>query len=225
MASPHVQRILASHNYYELLRLTPAECEAGSHYVEAAYARLAEQVHPEHCRDPRAREAFALLEKARVVLRDPMRRADYDIALPQLRHPLGQVRIHRAPPRAAEGLSFHACLWLPIVIGIYLLPWLWSTFSSGITRDKLKGVLQFEATPGVQWWQGRSPRYHVSYFVPLAWLEGTLGGGMAQSEFEQRLGRVADELWLEHLTIQCEVEKNVIGREGRQCAKRQRCDE
>jgi hypothetical protein len=119
-----------------------------------------------------------------------------------------------------------------LVIGFILLvlqgnvnfSYFFHIFSNSVSRKKLKGVLTFDPTPGIQTWQGRSLKHNVDFFVPMWWLDTTMGVGLGRNELVERLGAVADELWIEHLAIQCELEKNTIGKEGQRCAKRKKYD-
>jgi len=102
---------------YELLRLsrdaTPAE-------VQQAYRRAAQASHPDHMpRDPEAGLRFAALTAAYDTLRDPRRRASYDLA-----HPRMPARPPRPvpPPR----LPVSAPRWQPYPPGPGRRPALWA---------------------------------------------------------------------------------------------------
>jgi hypothetical protein len=109
---------------------------------------------------------------------------------------------------------------IALMLSEFAVSWITDLFSNQFTRKHLKGILTFQNLPGVQTFQQRSPRHNIEYFVPVWWLENELTGHFRPSVLSSKLGKVADELWIEHLDIQCEVEKNALGKEGRQCNKR-----
>jgi hypothetical protein len=169
-------------------------------------------------------------------LRDPSRRSDYDVSLPSSSRnrpspPEGQPHLyrgqnqHNVAPNPSELLRRFA----PILFLLVLFTFLHSGFSfrslfeftsNRISRKYLKGVLTFEAQPGIASFQEKSPRHGVNYFVPVWWLQSELSARLNHAELAGKLGKVADEMWIEYVNIQCELEKNIIGKEGRQCAKR-----
>jgi curved DNA-binding protein CbpA len=208
MRSLEVDRILSSPNYYSMLQVTPEQCVTNPESINASYFQMGQQLAPDVCTDPRARQAFTRLSRARHTLLDPEHRSDSDLSLRN--------------QQSWQSNRLFDCLAPVIVLVIGLLLWP-SAFNVGditsqkLLRKHLKAVLKFEPIPEVQTWQQKSLEHGVQYYVPTWWLENELNERMSRDKL---VWKIADELWIEHLDIQCEVEKNVIGQEGRQCAKR-----
>lgn len=94
-------------------------------------------------------------------------------------------------------------------------------FSEGPSRSSLKGVITFDPSEiGPRSTQRVSEKYNVRYFIPDWWLEEH------RHQFEpstfEKIDEIADELYTEELRIKCELEKNVLNKEGPQCSKKEK---
>jgi curved DNA-binding protein CbpA len=70
-----IERVLTAPDFYAVFDL-PRDCSADD--VKRSYRMLAQVLHPDHCRDPRATEAFQRLSEANRTLSDTTARRDYD---------------------------------------------------------------------------------------------------------------------------------------------------
>jgi hypothetical protein len=216
-----IQRILSARNYFEVLGLSPTQCNNPTS-VRLAFQELASPLRPDRCDDPEAGRALEILSQANSVLGNPARRAQY-LAKFQAR----DRAFHHQTDAALPSLTTFLFRFLPALffIGVFLLlqsgPRI-SWFFSGpkITRSAVKGILNFEPLKDVETWQRNSAVHRVQYFVPIWWVQSAVHGGMNQIEVGHRLDAVADEMWIEYLDIQCEIEKNVVGKEDKMCRKR-----
>lgn len=80
---------------YAILQVHPS---AEPEVIEAAFNRLAFKYHPDRNKSPQATEVMKRLNRARDILRDPVKRAEYDRRR-KLR-PTSQERVRQAPQRA-----------------------------------------------------------------------------------------------------------------------------
>ena len=223
-----VERILKETNLYRVLGVTVQECEEGERPVKQAFHRIAKVVHPDRCDHPRAAEAFQRASYAYEVLRDPQKREQYDQFGEEGKPEPRPRPERRRQPREQENFKpWQACWTMVFLILMALAPNVkavvrgWSG-AYGVNRNALKGMIVFEAQPGHA--QRQSQKYKVQYYVPSWWMANHVQG-LARREWEKMLGqldKVADEFYEEELEINCELEKNRLGREGNSCAKRKR---
>jgi hypothetical protein len=225
-AREQIQRILSAANHFEVLGLSPAQCNDPTS-VRRAFQELSSPLRPDRCDDPDAARALELLCQANTVLGNSSARAQYLARLRAPRNAGGAdgafCRQTGAASPSLTGLLPGLLPMLLIVAGLLVHAGGGvSSFFGGpkVNRGTLKGILSFQPLTGVEAWQRSSRTHRIKYFVPVWWVEGVVRGGMGQHELVGALDSVADEMWIEHLQIQCEIEKNIVGKPDKMCSKR-----
>lgn len=88
-------------------------------------------------------------------------------------------------------------------------------FSNPASRKNLKGIIYFGSQPSSEYLQRHTKKYKAKYFIPNWWINSQRG------DLRRRIlidaDSVADDLYEEELKINCELEKNQLGREGSKC--------
>lgn len=91
-----------------------------------------------------------------------------------------------------------------------------SIFMPLITRKNLKGIMSFEELRGVSCTRRMSSKFQISYYLPNWWINSNRNQFYSSSSFK-KLDNLADQMWIEEAQIRCELEKNQIGKEGKDC--------
>lgn len=94
-------------DYYKILQVAP---EASDDVIEAAYRTLARRYHPDSPAAGASEEKMKELNRAYYILRDPIRRAEYDEERRQSASPPAQV--YSAPPAPVSRPPFTTPAWL-----------------------------------------------------------------------------------------------------------------
>ncbi|OHT13422.1 hypothetical protein TRFO_16402 [Tritrichomonas foetus] len=90
-------------------------------------------------------------------------------------------------------------------------------FFNPISKDSLQGVLSFSPQNQGQTMKLNCKKYGVSYYIPSWWVN-SIGQDIIVKN-RNKLNHIAEEMYVEELIIQCELEKNQLGKEGPKCAK------
>jgi hypothetical protein len=78
------------------------------------------------------------------------------------------------------------------------------TFLSATTRD-LRGVISFEETDRNSRWTSAFPG--VAYSLPEWWITEKVPDSWCAESLLRYIDKIASELWVEKLAIECELEK------------------
>lgn len=218
-----VERIIRETNLYRVLGVSIQDCD-NPDALKSALRKREKLVHPERCDHPGAVEALARLRHAYDVLSDPEQRDKYDQFGEEIPEPPPQPnpepRQQRPRPRQQEEQSWCSgmCMyffWLIIILAApNILQTLMGMWSNRVSRSSMKGILSFQRATSCA--ERKSAKYGVRYYVPTWFLHPQT------DSFLRNMDGVADVLYEEELDIDCELEKNQLGREGTKCAKRKK---
>ena len=245
-----VERILKEDNYYRVLDVNIQDCENDKQKVRNNFEKFKARVHPDRCNHSRAKEAFEKLRHAYYVLSDDEKREHYNQhgdtwqsqkqrqeAKQETRQDdarrfnanAGRQRRAQQGMQPEVGFGGRMCMTLLFLIMFSMMAnggsGLWnilSLFSRPVTRDKLKGIIQFDEARNCM--ARTSSKYKAKYFIPSWWLSNVAARHAERGwgRIYSKLDTVADVLYEEDLEIKCELEKNRLGKEGTQCANMKR---
>ena len=219
-----VERIIRETNLYRVLGVSIQDCD-NPDALKSALSKREKLVHPERCDHPRAVEALARLRHAYDVLSDPEQRDKYDQFGEEIPEPPPQPnpepRQQRPRPRPRQqeeqprcsGMCIYLICFIIFMGAPNILQTGMSMLSNRVTRSSMKGILSFQRDSSCA--ERKSAKYGVRYYVP-AWFLAT---HQPTDTFLQNMDGVADVLYEEELNIDCELEKNQLGREGTKCAR------
>lgn len=239
-ASKETERILNENSDAAILGVEPNCYE--HEVITPRYKKIAKLIDPKKNDHPKAQIAFQKLSHAYQVytnedFREKLQNGEKNICDPLSPDVLFKMIVVGKtssktkldqPPFYLIALSYFIQL-LPTII-LFTLGQLYTPGSyvsnmyykinCPINRNNLKGHVLFNETSG-NIYPLKSWRFDISYGIPVQWMDENLGPYISEEEnknlFHNDLIRMCDQLYMEHLEIQCALETNALGSYGKKC--------
>jgi curved DNA-binding protein CbpA len=207
MGSEAIDRFLSHSNYYEALGLRR---DFTNDELRAAYRRRAPLLHPDRNPDPRAGEAFALLNNMRDTLSGQTTRYDYDrVAFPvppPVSVPPSNSNFAPDNPKTEEPSTLLAFV-VVVLFAVFVLYLTGISSPAGFNKADLEKVISFgNFSAHTHYKRFSSDPHHRQFTVPKEWLDKLDSKGR-NTKIEEALRRFADEIYIDRLRANCKTER------------------